>query len=374
LPIGARFIVCSSQAPGFARARFEGPPLPIVILLLCVAALALVGGALAVRRTRRAGRVLPRREAGQFLARSYTNALGTRSFKVFLPPGLERAGPVPLIVMLHGCDQDADDCARGSRLNGLAAAHTCVVVYPEQSAAANRRRCWNWFLPAHQVRDSGEPSLIAGISRQIMAEVAVDPRRVYVAGLSAGAAMAVVMGATYPDLYAAVASHSGLPYRAARSPLEALRAMKQGGRDALRQGALAYRAMGEHARALPVMVIHGAADPIASVTNAYQTIAQWLAANHLSNGGADGDGASDLLARVHQGQSPAGYHYTRKVYVDERGRATLEQWIIEELGHALSGGAPEGSFTDARGPDISREIVRFFLEHPKVDTGIQAVG
>jgi poly(hydroxyalkanoate) depolymerase family esterase len=345
--------------------------LPIVIILLCVAALALVGGALAVRRARRG---LPRVEAGQFLARSYTNAQGTRSYKVFLPPGHERAGPVPLMVMLHGCAQDADDCARGSRLNELAAADTFVVIYPEQSAAANRQRCWNWFLPAHQVRDSGEPSLIAGITRQIMAEVAVDPRRVYVAGLSAGAAMAVVMGTTYPDLYAAVVSHSGLPYRAARSALEAFRAMKQGGRDSHRQGVLAHRAMGEHARVVPVMVIHGAADPVANVANAYQTIAQWLAANHLSNGGADGDGASDLLARVHQGQSPAGYHYTRKVYVDDRGRGILEQWIIEELGHAFSGGAREGTFTDARGPDISREIVRFFLEHPKVDERSQAGG
>ena len=351
----------------------EGLHLSPAIILLCVAALALAGGALAVWRARRIRRGPPRTEAGRFLARSYTNAQGTRSFKVFLPPGRARAGPVPLIVMLHGCAQDADDCALGSRLNELAAAHTFVVVYPEQAAAANPRRCWNWFLAAHQVRGGGEPSVIAGITRQIMAEVAVDPQRVYVAGLSAGAAMALIMGATYPDLYAAVASHSGLPYCAAGGPVEAFRAMKEGGRDTRRLGVLAHRAMGAHARVLPVMVIHGAADPVANVANADQTIAQWLAANHLSNGGADGDGASDLLARVHQGHSPAGYHYTRKVYID-RGGPILEQWIIEELGHALSGGAREGTFTDPRGPDISREIVRFFVEHPKADPGSQAAG
>ncbi len=338
-----------------------------MIILLSAAALVLAVGGLAVWRARQTRRALRRAGAGQFVARSYTNAQGTRSFKVFLPPGHVRAGPAPLIVMLHGCAQDADDCARGSRLNDLAAAETFVVVYPEQSERANRQRCWNWFLPAHQVRDSGEPSLIAGITRQVMTDVPIDPRRVYVAGLSAGAAMALVMGATYPDLYAAVASHSGLPYRAARGALEALRAMKQGGRESGRQGTSAHRAMGQYARVLPVMVIHGAADPVANVANADQTVAQWLEANHLSKGGEEGDGASDLLAHVHHGRSAAGYHYTRKVYLDERGRALLEQWIIEELGHALSGGATEGTFTDARGPDISREMVRFFLEHPRVD-------
>jgi poly(hydroxyalkanoate) depolymerase family esterase len=337
-----------------------------VIILLSVAVLALAVGGVAAWRARQSRRAPRRAGAGQFLARLYTGAQGTLTFKVFLPPGHARAGPVPLIVMLHGCAQDADDCARGSRLNDLAAAGTFVVIYPEQSARANRQRCWNWFLPAHQVRDSGEPALIAGITRQIMSEVPIDPRRVYVAGLSAGAAMALVMGATYPDLYAAVASHSGLPYRAARSALEALQVMKQGGRPSGRQDALARQAMGRHARVLPVMVIHGAADSVTNVANADQTIAQWLEANHLGKGGEDGDGASGL-ARVHQGRTAAGYHYTRKVYRDERGRAVLEQWTIEELGHALSGGSAAGTFTDARGPDISREMVRFFLEHPRVE-------
>jgi poly(hydroxyalkanoate) depolymerase family esterase len=278
-------------------------------------------------------------EGARFDERVYANHAGSRSYKLYVPSRYSGA-PLPLIVMLHGCKQSPDDFAAGTQMNMLAEEKLFLVAYPAQSGAANPSHCWNWFSAADQARDGGEPSLIAGITRQIMSEVAVDPARVYVAGLSAGGAAAAIMGATYPDLYAAIGVHSGLACGAAKDMPSAFTAMRQGGSIRLRDGG----------RPMPTIVFHGDRDATVSPVNGDQVIAQSKA-------------AADLESSAGQG-SAGGISYTRTVQTDAGGRAVLEQWVLHGAGHAWSGGSPAGSYTDPRGPDASREMVRFFLQHP----------
>ena len=285
-------------------------------------------------------------DGGQFLARSYGNEAGSLAYKLYIPSGYDGQA-LPLVVMLHGCTQSPDDFAAGTRMNRIAEECVCFVAYPEQSAAANVSRCWNWFRPADQRRGRGEPSLIAGITREVMRHYCVDPRRVYIAGLSAGAAAAVIMGTTYPDLYAAIGVHSGLACGAASDIASAFAAMRQG---KMAFGADDAFADPTDARIVPTIVFHGDRDATVHPHNGDRVIAQWTT-------------IADLQTKVERGRVPGGHAYTRTVHVDASGQALLEQWDVHESGHAWSGGSPAGSFTDPRGPDASREMMRFFLEH-----------
>jgi poly(hydroxyalkanoate) depolymerase family esterase len=290
--------------------------------------------------------------AGRFVAGSFTNRAGTRAYKLYVPSGAEGRA-LPLLVMLHGCTQGADDLAAGTRMNELAESGSFFVVYPEQSANANGQRCWNWFKADDQRRDSGEPSIIAGITRQIAATQPVDTQRIYVAGMSAGGAMAVIMGATFPDLYAAVGVHSGLAYGAAHDMPSAFMAMKQGAPDPAQgktRAAQAARAV-DFTRSVPTIVFHGDRDGTVHPRNGEQVLHQW----------ADGAGR----ATVRQGQVSGGRAYTRSVYQDAEGQPVAERWVVHGAGHAWSGGSSRGSYTDPHGPDASTEMVRFFLEHPR---------
>jgi poly(hydroxyalkanoate) depolymerase family esterase len=280
-----------------------------------------------------------RSQAGQFLAKSFTNPFGTRPYKLYVPHGY-RGQKVPLIVMLHGCTQSPDDFAAGTGMNAAADSAVCLVAYPGQTRKANMQKCWNWFRATDQQRDAGEPSLIAGITREIMHEYAVDPRRVYVAGISAGGAAASVMGNTYPDLYAAVGVHSGLACGAARDMKSAFAAMQHGSAGA------------PVARPVPVIVFHGDRDTTVNPRNGDAVVAQ--AAR----------GAS-LRTHTREGQAPGGYRYTRTVITDAAGHTAVEQWTVHGAGHAWSGGHPAGSFTDQKGPEATKEMLRFFLEHPR---------
>ena len=294
----------------------------------------------------------PDRAGGEFIARSFSNAAGTREYKLYLPHG-DFAEPLSLVVMLHGCRQNPDDFAAGTRMNELAQAQGFLVLYPGQQKAVNPLGCWNWFKESEQQRGRGEPSIIAEMTRHIVATQPIDPARVYIAGLSAGGAMAAVMAATYPDLYAAVGIHSGLPHAAANNLASALSAMKKGP---------AARADGPRAadqRAVPTIVFHGDRDTTVHPCNGDEVIAQarWSAAAP-SEPQANGD------MTVERGAVPAGHGYTRTIHRDAEGRCDAEHWLVHGSGHAWSGGSPKGSYTDPLGPDASAQMLRFFAEHP----------
>ena len=286
--------------------------------------------------------------AGQFVTGAFTSEAGARAYKLYVPSATSGAGRQrPLIVMLHGCTQSADDFAAGTRMNFAAEEHGCLVVYPEQPPAANAQKCWNWFKPSDQQRDRGEPALIAGITRQIMRDYDVDAARVYVAGLSAGGAAAAIMAEAYPDLYAAVGVHSGLACGAARDLPSAFAAMSGNGpvRIGSRVSTRGER-VAEHD--VPTIVFHGDRDTTVHPRNGAEVVAR-------AGGGVEV--LSEASTSQHQRRS------TRSIRRDATGRSVLELWEIHGAGHAWSGGSANGSFTDPSGPDATREMLRFFLEH-----------
>ena len=294
-------------------------------------------------------------EDGRFVAGSYSNRAGTRGYKLYIPRGYH-GQPLPLVVMLHGCTQDPDDFADGTRMNELAEAQPCLVVYPAQTPAANGSKCWNWFKATDQNRGEGEPSIIAGITREILATYHLDRQRIYAAGLSAGGAMALTMAMTYPDLYAAVGIHSGLPHGAAKDLPSALMMMQ--GREVapgLRAPAIAGRRP-----AVPTIVFHGDRDKTVHPGNGDRVIAQCAP----PQSGQPARAVRNPRVNVERGQVPKGHTYTRTTYHDADGKPIMEQWLIHGAGHAWSGGSSRGSYTDPKGPDASREMLRFFREHP----------
>lgn len=291
----------------------------------------------------------------QFITRRYANEPGERDYMLFVPSAY--AGqPLPLIVMLHGCQQDPRDFATGTRMNELAEENDCLVVYPAQSPFANRSLCWNWFNAADQQRDRGEPAIIAGITTQVMSDYQVDPRQVYIAGLSAGGSMAVIMAHTYPDLYAAVGVHSGLAYGRAKNLFSAIYAMRHGAFFPLPPLVRDNKAGGSQL-AVPTIVFHGDMDKTVHPDNGDQVIA------HSVQNTSEED-AEETGVDTFQDQTKDGQAYTQTVYDDGAGNVLAEQWIVHGAGHTWSGGDTAGSFTDARGPDASREMMRFFLSHP----------
>jgi poly(hydroxyalkanoate) depolymerase family esterase len=310
---------------------------------------------------------VPDAAAGTFLSRT---AADGRAYRLFVPAGLDPAVPAPLVLMLHGCSQDPDGFAAGTRMNQVAEPGRFLVAYPAQPPAANFGRCWNWFEPAHQRRGSGEPASLAGVVRSVAAGYALDPARVYVAGLSAGAAMAVILGATYPDVFAAVGTGSGLEYAAAGSVPTAYAAMARGGPEPNAQGAKAYAAMGASARPIPVIVFHGSADARVAPVNADQVVAQWAQTDDLAADGADDGNIDDRAESTSSGRAPGGRSFTHQTYADTTtGRTVIERYLVAGMGHAWSGGSSAGSHTDPAGPDASAATWRFFGEHPAPAAG-----
>lgn len=300
---------------------------------------------------------------GSFTTHRFRSHAGSRSYKLFVP-STRPSTPVPLIVMLHGCTQSADDFAAGTQMNRLAEEHGFIVVYPEQSRNANGSNCWNWFKAQDQLRDSGEPSLIAGITREVADKNGVDPRRIFVAGLSAGAAMAVILGETYPELYAGIGAHSGLPYGAAHDMPSAFAAMsgRDGKTDLSKLPGMANlpgsAATKKATNFVPTIVFHGDQDHTVGQGNGTEITEQAVSA-------LDGEASGQRVVQsTAKGVSSQGRAFTRTVYVDETGQPRVESWVLHGAGHAWSGGHASGSFTDGAGADASAEMVRFFLAQP----------
>lgn len=225
---------------------------------------------------------------------TYNGPAGSRPYFVYTPQNYQVGTAVPLIVMLHGCGQTAVDFATGTHMNQLAEEYNFIVAYPQETNNASINLCWNWYDPAHQARDGGEPSIIAGVVLAIeenTAQWTIDPRRVYVTGISAGAAMSVILGATYPDIFAAIGVHSGVEYRAATGLKKLLTVMRRGGPNPVQQGKAAYEAMGGAARVVPTIVFQGTSDVIVNRINGDQVVQQWLQTDRLAS---DGTYAADF--------------------------------------------------------------------------------
>ena len=274
----------------------------------------------------------------QFIDGVYRNHAGTRSYKLYIPSSYHGQA-MPLIVMLHGCTQNPDDFAAGTQMNAVAEEKQCFVVYPAQTQGANSSRCWNWFNALDQQRDQGEPSLIAGITQQIIEEYPVNEREVFIAGLSAGGAMAVIVGTLYPELFAAVGVHSGLPFASAQDLPSALSAM--------RGGAMPNPKRQAPEGGVPIIVFHGDRDTTVNLRNGEEVIAQAVR-------------GQDAKADSFDGSVPNGHRYTRTTHSQADGSPLGEYWVIHGAGHAWSGGSDSGSYTDNKGPDASREMMRFF--------------
>lgn len=299
--------------------------------------------------------------AGSFTSKTYNG----RTYKLYVPSSYQGGAALPLVVMLHGCTQDPDQFAAGTQMNALAETEKFFVLYPEQPSSANSNKCWNWFDTAHQSRGSGEPALIAGMVNQIKSSYSIDADQVFVGGLSAGAAMSVIMGATYPDIFAAISVGAGLEYKAATSVTGAYTAMSSGGPNPIQQGDLAYSAMGEHKRVVPVILFHGTADYTVAPINAHQILSQWAQTNDRASDGLDNNNIDDTADQTLPGTVSGGKSYTQYIYKDTAGKTVMEKYMIEGMGHAWSGGSTSGSYTDPKGPNATKLSWNFFKNHPK---------
>jgi poly(hydroxyalkanoate) depolymerase family esterase len=290
----------------------------------------------------------------EFSEHVYTGSAGSRHYKLFVPSAY-RGQPLPLVVMLHGCTQTPDDFATGTRMNILAEERGCFVAYPAQSKNANISKCWNWFKASDQGRDQGEPAIIAGLVRELLLTFGLDQERIYVAGLSAGGAMAVILGRTYPDMFAAVGVHSGLPYAAAHDLPSAFAAMHRHGtpdsKSERPESAQAWRS------SVPTIVFHGDRDMTVHPSNGEQVATAAVNADESSR--------ESPAVETRTGEAPGGYAYTRTLFKDDNERIVVEHWLVHGAAHAWFGGDLRGSFTDPNGPDATSEMMRFFLERTR---------
>jgi poly(hydroxyalkanoate) depolymerase family esterase len=305
--------------------------------------------------------------SGTWHSFTYQSLQGARNYFVYTPANYQPGTPVPMIVLLHGCTQTVSDFAAGTQMNALADQKQFIVVYPQQSSLANASLCWNWFYLVNQYRNSGEAGIIGGITQAVEQDTTdwtINRHRVYLAGLSAGAAMAVIMGAAYPDLYAAIGVHSGLEYQAATNAGAALLAQQFAGPDPRVQGDTAYRSMGSNARVMPVVVFHGTADTVVAPLNGDQVVQQWMETDAQASGGVyHASFASPATTTF--GQVAGGHAYTVRTWNDSNGQEIQAYWTVNGMGHAWSGGSSAGSFTDPAGPGATQAMYTFFLNYTR---------
>ena len=285
---------------------------------------------------------------------------GGLTYKLYVPSSYSSSKAAPLVVMLHGCTQDADQFAAGTQMNALAEQEGFLVLYPQQSSARNQNKCWNFFETSNQSRGSGEPAIIVGMVDQVKGSYHIDDEQVFVTGLSAGGAMTAILGATYPDVFQAISVGSGLEYKAATSMMGAFTAMSSGGADPVNCGQAAYQAMGSNARVVPTLIFHGSSDATVVPKNAEQLVTQWLTTNDYADNGKKDGSISSSPASTQQGQVSGGRAYTVTTYLDSEGQVCVQKYLVTSMGHAWSGGSTAGSYTDPNGPNQSAITWAFF--------------
>ncbi len=276
----------------------------------------------------------------RFLRRNYGRATDSLDYRLYIPADHERR-PLALVLMLHGCSQDPEDFALGTRMNVLAEEFGLLVAYPRQPRAANPNGCWNWFDRRHQNRGSGEPAKLAGLAQELAKEFAIPGKRVFAAGLSAGGAMAEILSVTYPDVFDAIGIHSGLPYKSAGDVPSAFGAMK--GTAAFHRAPRA--ATERHTRKV---IFHGLTDGTVNSVNGERLF-------------DDVEREDPSLTRSDLEWPTGGSRIRGSSLKDSNGHAIAEQWLVDGGGHAWFGGDPRGSYTQTVGLDASRVMVRFFL-------------
>ncbi len=305
---------------------------------------------------------------GQTAGTTHSDTYQQRRYRLFVPSRYRPHHPRPLVMMLHGCTQDPDDFAAGTGMDELAEEQGWFVLYPEQPASANPRRCWNWFRPENQVRGRGEPATLVALVDHLAQSYAIDREQIFVAGLSAGACMAVSLAVSYPERFAAVGVCAGVPYGAARSPFGALAAMRSGASPA---NLLAARmAAGLSPRpVLPLIVFQGTADEVVAPENSTQLIRQWADLHRLSVPGASAAGAGPLPTSARRVVPRRGHPFREELYRDRHGALVMCRYLVEGMGHSWPGGDPAGTYTDPAGPSASRLMVHFFRHAAKLRSG-----
>jgi poly(hydroxyalkanoate) depolymerase family esterase len=294
----------------------------------------------------------------------YNGPAGSRPYFVYTPTHYSVGAAVPLLVMLHGCAQTAPDFAVSTGMNQLAEQHDFIAVYPQQTALYNTALCWNWYDPANALRNKGEAAIIVGIVQsmeQATGHWTIDRHRIYVEGISAGGALSVMLGAVYPDIFAAIGVHAGCEYQAATTPTGFAQVSRMGGPPPAQQGKLAYAAMDGHARVMPTIVFQGSNDPIINAVNGDQVVQQWMQTDRLASSNTYRPVFSSPSSTTH-GQVPDGHIYTIARWQDSKKREIQEYWKISGMGHAWSGGS--GDFGDPLGPNASQATYAFFMQHP----------
>jgi poly(hydroxyalkanoate) depolymerase family esterase len=318
--------------------------LGIAVALLIAAAALLPGAA--------------RAATGSLSSADYSGPEGSQHYELYVPSTYNAGTPVPLVVALHGCTQDGDKFRLLTRWDALAEAKGFIVIFPQQDPNSNNQKCWNFFQDAHMHRSGGEPALIAATTRSIAGSYAVDPHRIYASGLSSGGAMASILGATHPDLFAAIGIGSGCEYAAGA----ACAGYKSA--DPVQAGRQAYNEMGPRARAMPFIAFEGDADTTVPPVNADQLVQQWLVTNDLADDGALNRSVRTFPAKTTRGRSPGGKSYTVRTYLRGGSAELAQYWLVHGMNHAWSGGDPAQPYSDPAGPDETAAMYAFFESHP----------
>lgn len=288
-------------------------------------------------------------------------AFGSREYMVHVPPGAGKRRP--LVVYLHGCSERNDASAVASGFNEIASTHNFYVVYPDQPTDANGNKCWNWYIPDNQHRGNGEPEIIAAITRSVMRRYAIDPSRVYVTGISAGGAMSNVMAATHPELWAAVGSEAGIQYRGA--PCLTVPCLVPPEMSAQ----WAVEEMGPRARQIPFFAIVGELDGISPAENTERSVRTWLSIDDIVDNGADDGTVARAPRSTRRGSIRGSYGYSIDRYTS-RGCVIAERWLVKQMGHVHSGGAPDQNYSDPLGPSAAEASWSFFAAHPRQDARV----